>query len=55
MAPINAYRLTLENKEIVWTWEEDGVLRRSTAEPGADFFKILFANLMSLLPIEGQL
>jgi len=55
MALRNAYRLTLENHKIVWTWEKDGVLERSTDEPGAGFFKLLFADLLSLLPIEGQL
>ena len=51
----NAYRLTLEDGEIVWRTREDGALVRLTEEPGTSFWQQIVTGLISLLPVERQL
>ncbi|MPY69491.1 MAG: phospholipase D family protein [Alphaproteobacteria bacterium] len=55
MSPENAYRLTLEDGEIVWNTTRDGAPLRLTEEPGATLWKDFASWMIGLLPIERQL
>jgi putative cardiolipin synthase len=51
----NAYRLSLEDGEIVWLGDVDGETKRLYDEPGGDVWRWVVSKVLSLLPIEGQL
>ena len=53
--PQSAYRLELENGEIVWIEQRGGDVRRHGDEPGAGLIKRGAAWLFSLMPIEWLL
>jgi putative cardiolipin synthase len=55
MSPENAYRLTLEDGEIVWNTTRDGAPAQLTEEPGATLWKEFASWIIGLLPIERQL
>jgi putative cardiolipin synthase len=55
MSPENAYRLTLEDGEVVWNTVRNGAPVRLTEEPGSTLWKELASWMIGLLPIEGQL
>jgi putative cardiolipin synthase len=51
----NAYRLSLEDGEIVWLGDVDGETKHLYDEPGGDVWRWVVSKVLSLLPIEGQL
>jgi putative cardiolipin synthase len=57
MAPKNAYRLSLDKDgdSIVWEAETDGQTKRFTDEPDLDVLRRLGVDVLTVLPIEGQL
>ena len=55
MSPLNAYRVSLEGEALVWHSAERGHPVASREEPGRTFWRGLYSDLLSILPIEGQL
>jgi cardiolipin synthase C len=55
MSNENAWRLTLEDGEIVWHTRENGMALRLTEEPGTSLWQQIVTGLIALLPIERQL
>jgi len=54
--PENSYRVLLDDDgDLVWVTEIDGEEVRYDEEPGATFTKTLMANLIMILPVQGQL
>jgi putative cardiolipin synthase len=55
MALKNAYELSLDGGSIVWMAEDQGETVRLGHEPDIGFWRSLGADILSVLPIEGQL
>jgi putative cardiolipin synthase len=55
MAPENAYKLELDGDQVVWTTQDHGQPARLTDEPRLGFWRDLEVDVLSLLPIEGEL
>jgi putative cardiolipin synthase len=59
LGPEYSYRLALEPHEdetrIVWHGEEDGRANESHVDPGTSWGRRFTVDLMSMLPIAGQL
>ena len=49
------YRLSWGKRGPVWTTKEDGKIKTYTSPPKASLFKIIGADIVSLLPIKGYL
>jgi len=43
------------NSPLVWTDEEDGMLRTYNVDPGAGFYRNVLTGLFLLLPVDSQL
>lgn len=55
MSPDNAFRVTLEDDELVWHTRAGGREVALDDEPGDSLCKSLVSEFLALLPIEGQL
>lgn len=55
MAVTNAYRLALEDGQVVWIGGDEKEQKRLEEEPGGDMWRSFVSSVLSLLPIEGQL
>ncbi len=55
MSPPNAYRLALEDGDLVWIERNGGAPRRLESEPGGTFWRSLTSKVISLFPLDGQL
>ena len=55
MSPTNAFRVYLDDDALVWDVSEGGRPVVSREEPGRTFWRGLYSDLLSILPIEGQL
>lgn len=55
MSPPNAYRLAMEDGDVVWIERSDGKTARLDDEPGVSFWRSLVGKVISFLPLEGQL
>jgi putative cardiolipin synthase len=55
MTPENAYRLELDGDRVVWVEQDKGRTVRLEDEPDLGFWRGLGVDLLSLLPIEGEL
>ncbi|MGH6621324.1 MAG: phospholipase D family protein [Alphaproteobacteria bacterium] len=55
MSPPNAYRLAMEDGDVVWIERSDGKTARLDEEPGVSFWRSLVGKVISFLPLEGQL
>jgi putative cardiolipin synthase len=55
MEPENAYRLELDDDRLVWIAQNDGETQRFVDEPDLGFWRGVGVDILSLLPIEGQM
>jgi putative cardiolipin synthase len=55
MSVSNAYRLALEDGQVVWIGGNEKEEKRLEQEPGSDMWRAFVSSVLSLLPIEGQL
>ena len=55
MSPPNAYRLAIDDGDLVWIERTDAGPKRLNGEPGGGFWRTVASTLISFLPLEGQL
>jgi putative cardiolipin synthase len=48
-------RGTATNSPLIWTDEENGMIRTYNLDPGAGFYRNLLTGLFLLLPVDSQL
>ncbi|WP_415913988.1 phospholipase D family protein [Paraburkholderia sp. J76] len=54
-AQLAQLRGTAVNSPLVWTGEEDGMIRTYNLDPGAGFYRNVLTGLFLLLPVDSQL
>nr|WP_322046272.1 phospholipase D family protein [Paraburkholderia sp. J67] len=54
-AQLAQQRGTVTNSPLIWTDEEDGMIRTYNLDPGAGFYRNLLTGLFLLLPVDSQL